>query len=208
MKAKIKGLTLSTIAFTEIEMSSGTKLVMHGQEEAVVDLDTATILNEVSVLEGCNLIKCTQIKKTKAPKAPKAAPVVAEAEAEDEAIDPVSEAVEPVTEVAEVPTEPAVVTPEVEEIEDAPKKRGPGRPKGAKNKKMIKRADASDKPKASEDDANEDGKVIVVNENGKPVESKTITEADKSSPEESETTRASIEAMEEIEKEEIEAKEV
>ena len=174
MRAKITGLTGSTITFTEIEMSSGVKLIMHGKESAIVELDSATKQNEIAVLEGCKLIKCVEFNEVK--------------------------------ETPASPSEPEVtkeVEPEVaEEVEDAPKKKGRGRPKGAKNKKSIKRVDKVPESSKTEDDS----RAIVVTENGKPVEANSIKE-DMKAPEESEITRASIEALEEMEKEEKAAKE-
>ena len=211
MEVRITGLTESTITFNEIDMSSGSKLIMHGQETATVNLDNPAKLNEVSVLEDCNLIKCVETNKeekcddckdcqhTEA----KVAPDKADEDIEDKPAEtPPPVAPEPVVEAQ--PETPAP-TEDTEDTEDKAEKRGRGRPKGSKNKKAgsIKRVDNKEKSEEKSDD----NRVIVVSETGKPVEASTTTEDDKDSAEESESTRASIEAMKKIEKEENEAKE-
>ena len=191
MKAKIIGLTESTITFNEIEMSGGNKLIMHGKEEAFVILDTATKSNEIAVLEGCKLIKCVEINTD--------SENTQDEDATPKIDTPVDEAVD--EEIEDSPS----ATKETEETEET-KKRGRGRPKGAKNKKAIKRVNTKAK-KPEETEKNTDNRAIVVNEIGKPIEASTITEEDKDTAEESEATKASIEAMEKLEEEEKEAKE-
>lgn len=187
MEAKIIGLTDSTITFNEISVRSGNKLILHGKEEALVNLDTAVKLNEIAVLERCKLIKCIEVIADKKPTC-------------------VKEVKEEVKETKEEETKEEDIdetTDDSEEVEDAPTKKGRrGRPKGAKNKKTIKRIEKIERAENKSND-----RTIVVNENGKPIETKTIKE-DVKAPEESESTRASIEAMEEIEKEEKLAKEI
>ena len=176
MRAKITGLTASTIAFNEIEVS-GRKLIIHGTEEVTVDLDKASKLNEIAVLEGCKLIKCVEIKETKS------------------AIETIQQGLKDGTiTVTAISKEPVVSV--TEDIEDSipsksTKEEGKrGRPKGSKNK-PIKRAESTE----------ENRRAVVVSENGNPVETKSAKDA-RNYTAETDITKASLQAMADMEEEE------
>jgi hypothetical protein len=199
MRVVITGLTESTITFNEIQVSSGAKLNLHGEEHATVEIDTVYQTNEVNILKKAGLISIEdlEVKPVPTPE-PIPAPTPAPTPVSDE-----SQGVKSITPEKATPAVQETVEEDVKPEKKGPQpiKRGRGRPKGAKNKTK-----ADDK-----EDPTESSRVIVAGEDGAPVESKMTKESDiDKTPEPTtetldsnpEPTRASIEAMEKLEEEE------
>jgi hypothetical protein len=192
-KVKIIGLTDSTIAFNEICVSNGTKLNLHGKESAIVILDNIEKVNEIRVLENCDLIKCSELndkgdKPKSEPEVPEEKPEVPEEKTET--LEEKTVIPEEKTEIPEEKTE----TPEekTETPEEKTAKRRRGRPRGAKNRrKAVRRVVKEEENKAPAE------RTIVVSEDGDPVELGKKPEEKKEKP-----IDASIEAMEKLQKEE------
>jgi hypothetical protein len=176
MQVTIKGLTDSVITFTHVTVLNGANLILHGQVEAIVTLDTIEKKTEISGLKNANLISSVIIGEEKEPE-PELAP-------------------EPKGD---------------EESEDKPK-RGRGRPKGSKNKKKDEKEPVLEKvtednpeenatPVDPAEEAQDSSRVVVMTAGGEAV-SADMQNKMTGEIEESEQTRASIEAMEKIEAEE------
>jgi hypothetical protein len=180
MKIGITGLTASTITFNEIQGGSGANLNLHGEETAVVEMDTVYKTNEINVLEKAGLIKVENLD----PK-PEPTPTPVQTPVQTPVPEPTTD---PVEEKTEEKTEE-----KAEKKGPKPVKRGRGRPKGAKNK--------------TKEYPTESSRTIVAGEDGTPVES-NMTKTAEIDFEESETTRASIEAMEKLEEDEKAEREV
>jgi hypothetical protein len=225
MKVLIKGLTPSVIAFSEVSVLSGAKLNLHGQVEAVVDLDTIQKENEVNVLVKEKLI--TSKEHTSSIEAPAAKPdpttddldnnPASETEISDEDKALVIKnfeagnitAKEALESVGFDPTQE--ITRREESTEDEPKK-GRGRPKGSKNKNKNKKKDIPRTPvpeltQVVEDvvdaaeEAQDNSRAVVMTAGGEAVSSDMQNNMQGEMPE-SEKTKASLETMERLEAEE------